>query len=306
IFRTEEVETWALNDVNIEVKEGEFIAVMGPSGCGKSTLLNIFGLLDNPTNGEYYLNGTEVSKYTESQRTGLRSYLGILEDIELKVSINGNLPDFTVDLEAALLMATTNSPDIQHMIRLKLESESAVERAKVETGLKTEMYLRFGLTQTAGTLKEAYRDSPNQQYISLSLAFPILDWGRGKGRIRLARSQRDLVYAQTEQSRTDFDLNVRKLVKQFNLQKQRVQIAARTNETAQRRHEVARRLYILGKSTILDLNASISEKDAAKRNYVNALHTYWGLYYALRSLTLYDFETSEELKIQDDKLKNGG
>lgn len=160
------------------------------------------------------------------------------------------------------------------------------------------MYLRFGLTQTAGTLKEAYRDSPNQQYISLSLAFPILDWGRGKGRIRLARSQRDLVYAQTEQSRTDFDLNVRKLVKQFNLQKQRVQIAARTNETAQRRHEVARRLYILGKSTILDLNASISEKDAAKRNYVNALHTYWGLYYALRSLTLYDFETSEELKFR--------
>jgi hypothetical protein len=56
-----------------------------------------------------------------------------------------------------------------------------VERAKVETGLKTEMYLRFGLTQTAGTLKEAYRDPPNQQYISLSLAFPILDWGRGKG-----------------------------------------------------------------------------------------------------------------------------
>jgi putative ABC transport system ATP-binding protein len=71
-FRTEEVETWALNDVNIEVKEGEFVAVMGPSGCGKSTLLTILGLLDNPTSGEYYLNGTEVSKYTESQRTGLR------------------------------------------------------------------------------------------------------------------------------------------------------------------------------------------------------------------------------------------
>ena len=62
IFRTEEVETWALNKVNIEVKEGEFVAIMGPSGCGKSTLLNILGLLDNPTSGEYYLNGIEVSK----------------------------------------------------------------------------------------------------------------------------------------------------------------------------------------------------------------------------------------------------
>ena len=55
IFKTEEVQTLALNDVNIEVKEGEFVAIMGPSGCGKSTLLNILGLLDNPTSGEYYI-----------------------------------------------------------------------------------------------------------------------------------------------------------------------------------------------------------------------------------------------------------
>ena len=106
----------------------------------------------------------------------------------------------------------------------------------------------------------------------------------------VARSNRDLVYTQVEQSRTDFELNVRKLVKQFNLQTQRVRIAARTDETAQRRSEVARKLYLLGKSTILDLNASISEKDSARRNYISALYNYWSLYYTLRSMTLYDFE----------------
>lgn len=72
IFRTEEVETTALNNVSIHVKKGEFVAIMGPSGCGKSTLLNIIGLLDNPSKGEYYFDGTEVGVYKERQRTQLR------------------------------------------------------------------------------------------------------------------------------------------------------------------------------------------------------------------------------------------
>jgi putative ABC transport system ATP-binding protein len=69
IFRTEDIETKALNSVNLHVKEGEFVAIMGPSGCGKSTLLNIIGLLDNPTEGTYAFNGKEVGSLKESQRT---------------------------------------------------------------------------------------------------------------------------------------------------------------------------------------------------------------------------------------------
>ena len=72
VFRTDEVETTALNKVNLQIAAGEFVAIMGPSGCGKSTLLNILGLLDNPSSGLMYFNGEEVSKHKENKRTNLR------------------------------------------------------------------------------------------------------------------------------------------------------------------------------------------------------------------------------------------
>ncbi len=72
VYATEEVETTALNEVDLEIQGGEFVAIMGPSGCGKSTLLNLLGLLDNPTEGEYYLLDHEVSRYSERQRANLR------------------------------------------------------------------------------------------------------------------------------------------------------------------------------------------------------------------------------------------
>ena len=103
VFRTEEVETWALREVNLEVKAGEFVAIMGPSGCGKSTLLNILGLLDNPTEGSYILNGKDVSTLRENDRTDIRKgvigfvfqsfnlidELNVYENIELPLLYRG-------------------------------------------------------------------------------------------------------------------------------------------------------------------------------------------------------------------------
>ncbi|WP_303743431.1 ABC transporter ATP-binding protein, partial [uncultured Muribaculum sp.] len=103
VFRTSEVETVALDKVNINVDKGEFVAVMGPSGCGKSTLLNILGLLDNPTGGSYKLNDTEVANLKEKERTRLRKgeigfvfqsfnlidELNVFENVELPLTYMG-------------------------------------------------------------------------------------------------------------------------------------------------------------------------------------------------------------------------
>lgn len=98
VFKTDDVETWALQNVSLEVKKGEFVAIMGPSGCGKSTLLNILGLLDTPTQGTYFLDGKDVSTMNEDQRTEIRKgKLGFVFQSfnlidELNVSENVELP----------------------------------------------------------------------------------------------------------------------------------------------------------------------------------------------------------------------
>lgn len=107
VFRTSEVETVALNRVNLEVNEGEFVAVMGPSGCGKSTLLNILGLLDSPTEGSYRLIGEEVAGLKEKQRTRVRKgKLGFVFQSfnlidELNVYENVELPLTYLDIKAS-------------------------------------------------------------------------------------------------------------------------------------------------------------------------------------------------------------
>ena len=74
VYRTEEVETTALNEVDVEIKEGEFVSVMGPSGCGKSTLLNVLGMIDSPSGGDYFFNGEEVGRLSERKRSNVRKH----------------------------------------------------------------------------------------------------------------------------------------------------------------------------------------------------------------------------------------
>jgi len=122
VFRTEDVETAALNHVNLKVEKGEFVAIMGPSGCGKSTLLNILGMLDNPSEGSFYFNGNDVSKLSENQLTDLRKgnigfvfqSFNLLE--ELTVYENVELPLIYLKLKAS---------------ERKLLVESILERMKI-------------------------------------------------------------------------------------------------------------------------------------------------------------------------------
>ena len=234
----------------------------------------------------------------EERMQKFRSFLGVQQEVELKVITEDNVPKFQVPLDEALKMAFENSPDIDSYELRKLQSQSNLASAKANAGLKADLYVQFGLSQTGDKFSDSYRNPMNQQYASIGLSIPILDWGRGKGRIRMAKSNLELTNIQVEQGLKDFELNVVRMVRQFNLQAQYMEIAAKKARTADRRFEVAKRLYLLGKSTVLDLNAAITEKDSSLRSYVSSLQTYWSLYYGLRSMTGYDFERN--MKIEEN------
>ncbi len=126
-FRTDEVETTALNNVNLEINEGEFVAIMGPSGCGKSTLLNILGLLDNPTSGELFFNDAQVDGYNERQRTNLRK-----ENIGFVFQSFNLIEELTVyeNVELPLLYMKVSSSERKKRVNEVLDRMKITHRAK--------------------------------------------------------------------------------------------------------------------------------------------------------------------------------
>lgn len=126
-FRTEEIETAALNCVDIAIKAGEFVAVMGPSGCGKSTLLNIIGLLDNPTHGKYFFDGNEVGSLRESKRTQLRK--GQIGFVFQSFNLIDELNVFE-NVELPLIYLKYKSAERKQMVAEVLERMKIGHRAK--------------------------------------------------------------------------------------------------------------------------------------------------------------------------------
>lgn len=231
-------------------------------------------------------NRLNAEAEVEDAMLTLRSYLGIKEEVPLTVVTDTLISDNVIDADEGLALALQNNPDPEQLRLNVVESKSALSSAKANRGLKADLYLQFGLSQKGETLREAYAQPLNQQYVSMTVSLPLLDWGRGKGQVRVAKSRLELTQTQSEQAMQDFRQNVQKMVRQYNLQAYRVKIAYRTRETALRRYDVARWLYLQGRTSLLELNTSTNEKDQAQRAFITALQTYWSLHYGLRSLTL--------------------
>ena len=238
----------------------------------------------------------------EIQKYQLRSFLGYNETVNIELLIPDSIPEFEVDVAFALDEAKKNSPEILSMERQLLEARRDVAQAKAEKGLTANMYASFGLTKQALLLDQVYTNPEDQERVRVGLEIPVVDWGLGKGRYRMAQSNQEVVKTNVQQAEIDFEQEVMLQVMQFNLQDDQLRIAAKADTIAQSRYDVTKQRFLIGNVDVLDLNVALTEKDTAKRGYLAALHDYWSYFYNIRKLTLFDFVAGVPLSAQFDEL----
>lgn len=232
----------------------------------------------------------------------LRSFLGFNELVKIKLDTEKQVPNLEIPLDKAFARAQENSGELLAFQRQLYEAERDVVQARAENRFNANLYATYGLNQTALDFDNAYNKPDNQQEITIGIQIPILDWGEGKGRYKMAQSNQEVTRTQVDQSRIDFQQRIMLKVMQFNEQDNQVLIAAKADTVAQKRFEVAKQRFLIGKIDVLDLNTASTERDMARRNNLLAQKTFWTYYYNIRQLTLFDFIKNEPINAPIDEL----
>ena len=141
----------------------------------------------------------------------------------------------------------------------------------------------------------AYSGLKDNQIVEVGFKIPILDWGKRRGQVKVAESNREVVENRLRQETMDFNQNLFILVERFNNQRAQLNIADMADQIAQKRYNTNVETFMIGKISTLDLNDSQAKKDESRRDYINELFYYWYYYYQLRSVTLWDFDNSTSI-----------
>lgn len=232
----------------------------------------------------------------------LRSYLRIPENVELELLPPGQPPVKIVSKEDAISQARTNRSDALAFERRLLEADSKVNEARTSDRLNANLFAIYGLSQSSEYFDKVYRQPLEGKTVEVGISLPILDWGLARGKIKLAESDRELERTAVQQSIKDFDQEIYLKVIQYNMQPTQYAIAAKSDTVAQKRYEVTKQRYMIGKIGITDLNIAQNEKDNAQQGYIAALATYWRSYFELRKLTLFDFEKGKPITFNFDDI----
>lgn len=229
----------------------------------------------------------------------LKRFLRLDEHIVLRIVAPREVPVMNIDVDRALQFARANRSDQVAYRKQLLEAERNFDQVKKNTGFNADLTATFGLTNTSQQLGQLYSNPVDYERFSVNLSLPILDWGKSRAQISIARSNNELVRNSIEQQTINFDEEVILQVSQYELQKDNLKISEKADTIARKRYEVARQRYIAGKISVTDLNLANTERDLARRDYLASLRNFWVNYYNIRKITLYDFRNDQVIELPE-------
>lgn len=250
---------------------------------------------------------TDAQASLDAQMFQLRSFLGYGEDVTLEPAIPASLFDEVPVLSytQVVSLARENNAFTQNVQRRMLEVSRDVSQAKANRW-NASLFVSFGMSGQNDSFSQAFNSNNwrNNQIVNVGVKIPILDWGKSKGRVKIAEANRDVENSRIEKEQMDFNQNIYLRVQNFNRQSKQLELAKETDKIAQIRYETSIEAFVLGKIDVLNLNDSQSSKDIARRNYIEQIFLLWSYYYQIRSLTLYDFANDKELSVDYENIIN--
>ncbi len=289
-----------INQINLESNDTLYRIAQGRFSLGRIAENELLQMELNVLNSEATLEQSRIDY--EGALFRFRSYLGLDGSETPELIPPENIPELQIDVYAALAEARKNRADIIARQRQLIEAESQVSQAKADSRFNANLFALYGLTQTSDDFAGVYRDPLDQQQLTIGVSIPILDWGVSKGRVRMAESNRELVSTTVNQALVDFEQEVMLRVMEFNMLKSQLEIAEKADIIAQKRYEVTRERFLIGRIDIIELNLALEEKDRSKQRYLAALRTYWRGFYEMRRLTLYDFLNNRPLEMDYENI----
>ncbi len=227
----------------------------------------------------------------------LYTFLGLNYDNQMIVPRSPEVnKDIVVDAKFALDQAIKNRFEINAQFRALLEADRDIAEAKGNGGLNADLTASIGLARGSQNLSDIYTDPKQEQFVSLSLNIPIVDWGRYKNQVALSKAKKGFIQKQITQDRLQLETNIKQVVQQFQSLQEELKLVEELKALAQERFEITKKSYLLSAISITDLTLAQREKDQAVREYISTLSLFWTNYYTLQMMTVYDFEKQEEIR----------
>lgn len=256
--------------------------------------LNTLNARSSLTNNESNLKSAMFS---------LRSFLTIDEKMEIIPIQPDTLAPIDLIYDEVLQKAMENNSISKNLERRRLQADYNVAGARGNLR-QINLTAQVGLSGVDRDIEPAYDRLNDNQYVQVGLQIPLLDWGKRRGRLRMAESNREITLSRIEQEMRNFKQNLFILVEQFNNQRTQLEIAQEADTIARRRYKSNVETFMIGKISTLDLNDAQVSKDQARRNHISELMYYWYYYYKIRSITLWDWEHNTNIDADFEKIVN--